>query len=93
MFYSSWSHPIFLIGNSFHLLPVLVGIVMFIQSKMNMKVPEDKSKMTDQQKQQVMMNYLVPVILTVLVYKAASGVKHILFLFYAFRNSATMVYV
>ena len=34
----SWDQPLWLIGNEFHLLPVLTGIVMFIQQKMSSKI-------------------------------------------------------
>lgn len=71
----SWSYPIFLIGTQFHLLPVLLGLVMFVQSKMNMKLPADKSLLTDQQKQQIIMTWAMPVLFTVLFYKAASGLN------------------
>lgn len=71
----SWSYPIFLIGTEFHLLPILIGIVMFVQSKMNMKLPEDKSQLTDQQKQQIIMTWAMPLLFTVLFYKAASGLN------------------
>lgn len=71
----SWSYPIFLIGTDFHFLPILLGVVMFWQSKMNMKLPEDKSLLTDQQKQQIIMTWAMPILFTVLFYKAASGLN------------------
>ncbi|KPK32022.1 MAG: hypothetical protein AMS24_05115 [Chlamydiae bacterium SM23_39] len=78
-----WSYPIFFIGTEFHLLPILLGIIMYIQSKMNMKLPEDKSKLTDQQKQQLIMSYAMPLLFTFLFYKAPSGLN-IYFLFSMF---------
>ena len=71
----SWNYPIFILGTQFHFLPVLLGIVMFIQSKMNMKLPKDKSLLTDQQKQQIIMTWAMPVLFTFLFYKAASGLN------------------
>ena len=71
----SWKYPIFFIGTEFHLLPIALGIVMFIQSKMNMKKPKDKSKLTDQEKQQMIMMWAMPILFTVLFYKAASGLN------------------
>jgi YidC/Oxa1 family membrane protein insertase len=71
----SWKYPIPLIGTQFHLLPIALGVVMFVQSMMNMKAPADKSQMTDQEKQQQVMMWLMPVLFTVLFYKAASGLN------------------
>ena len=71
----SWNYPIFFLGTEFHFLPLLLGIVMFVQSKMNMKLPKDKSLLTDQQKQQIIMTWAMPVLFTFLFYKAASGLN------------------
>lgn len=71
----SWKYPIPLIGTQFHFLPIALGIVMFVQSKMNMKAPLDKSHMSDQEKQQQIMLWLMPLLFTVLFYKAASGLN------------------
>lgn len=71
----SWNYPLFFIGTDFHLLPILLGIVMFTQSKMNANLPKDKKLLTDQQKQQIIMTWALPLLFTVLFYKAASGLN------------------
>lgn len=71
----SWSYPIFFIGTQFHLIPIALGVVMYIQSKMNLKLPEDRSLLTDQQKQQIIMTWAMPLLFTILFYNAASGLN------------------
>jgi YidC/Oxa1 family membrane protein insertase len=71
----SWNYPLFFIGTEFHLLPILLGVVMFVQSKMNMRSSKKGDKLTDQQKQQKIMTYLMPILFVVLFYKAASGLN------------------
>jgi YidC/Oxa1 family membrane protein insertase len=72
----SWSRPIFFFGTSFHLLPILLGAVMFIQQRfMGAKLPKDKSLWTEQQRQQRMMGLFMTVIFTVLFYNFASGLN------------------
>lgn len=72
----SWSKPIFFFGTSFHLLPILLGGVMFIQQRfMGAKLPKDKSLWTDQQRQQRMMGSFMTIIFTVLFYNFASGLN------------------
>jgi YidC/Oxa1 family membrane protein insertase len=88
----SWNYPLFFIGTEFHLLPILLGVVMFVQSKMNMKPKKTGEKLTDQQKQQKMMTYLMPVLFVVLFYKAASGLN-IYFLFSMFLGILQQLYM
>lgn len=71
----SWKTPIFLIGNQFHLLPILLGLVMFLQQKISSTMPKDKTLLTDQQKQQRFMGYLMVVVFTVMFYKLPSGLN------------------
>lgn len=87
----SWNYPIFFIGTSFHLLPILLGIVMFVQSKMNMKNTKGEN-LTDQQKQQKLMGYFMPVLFVILFYKAASGLN-IYFLFSMFLGIVQQWYM
>lgn len=70
----SWDYPIYFIGTEFHLLPVLLGVVMLAQSKMNVKIPKG-GVLTDQQKQTKSMSWIMTLLLTVLFYKAASGLN------------------
>jgi YidC/Oxa1 family membrane protein insertase len=71
----SWGQPFWLIGNQFHLLPILMGIVMFIQGKMTQKIPKDTSQLTDQEKQQKMMGTMMAVLFTVMFYNFPSGLN------------------
>ena len=69
----SWSYPIPFIGTSFHLLPILLGVVMFFQQKL--MSTKNKGEMTDQQKQQQKMGSIMTIAFTVLFYKFPSGLN------------------
>jgi YidC/Oxa1 family membrane protein insertase len=70
----SWSYPLPYFGNSFHLLPILVGLAMFWQSRMSMpKVPE--GQLTDQQRQQKTISTVFMLLLPVMFYHFASGLN------------------
>lgn len=71
----SWSYPLPFLGNQFHLLPILLGAVMFLQQKMASPLPKDTSQLTDQQKQTQMMTTLMPIIFTFIFYKFPSGLN------------------
>ena len=71
----SWGQPIPLIGNEFHLLPILTGLVMYIQSKMSQKPPKNPLQPTDAEKQQKMMGIMMSVIFTVMFYSFPSGLN------------------
>jgi YidC/Oxa1 family membrane protein insertase len=71
----SWNTPLWFIGNSFHLLPVLLGAVMFLQQRMSATTPKNPKAMTDQQKQQKMMGNIMVVVFTVLFYNFPSGLN------------------
>ena len=71
----SWGQPYWLIGNEFHLLPILTGLVMFIQGKMTQKAPRDASQLTDAEKQQKMMGVMMSVVFTVMFYSFPSGLN------------------
>lgn len=72
----SWSAPVLpLIGNQFHLLPILLGIVMFFQQRMMTDMPKDKSQMTEQQKQQKLSANLMSVVFCVMFYNFPSGLN------------------
>lgn len=70
----SWNFNIPFLGSEFHLLPILLGLVMFFQSRMNMPVM-DPAKMTDQQKQQKASGTIMAILFTVLFYKFPSGLN------------------
>ncbi len=71
----SWNYPVFFFGTQFHLLPFILGGTMYLQQKITSKLPKDKSKLTDQQKQQKTMALLLPAILTFVFYKFPSGLN------------------
>lgn len=71
----SWSRPIFFIGNEFHLLPFLLGGVMFLQQKLSSNLPSDPNLLTEQQRQQKAMATVMPIIFTVMFYNFPSGLN------------------
>ena len=71
----SWNTPIWFIGNSFHLLPILLGVVMFWQQRMSSMAPKNPKAMTDQQRQQRMMGNVMVIVFTVLFYNFPSGLN------------------
>lgn len=71
----SWGQPYWLIGNQFHLLPILTGLVMFIQGKMSQKLPKDPSQLTDAQRQQKMMGIMMAGLFTIMFYGFPSGLN------------------
>lgn len=71
----SWNTPLFLIGNQFHLLPILLGLSMYLQQKMSQTMPADPSDMTEQQKQQRMTGTMMSVVFAVMFYNFPSGLN------------------
>lgn len=70
-----WKTPIFFIGNEFHLLPILLGLVMFMQQRLSATGPKDPKLMTDQQRQQRMMGTMMTVVFSVMFYNFPSGLN------------------
>ena len=71
----AWKTPIFFIGNQFHLLPILLGGVMFIQQRFFSATPVDPNNMTDQQRQQRAMGTIMTVVFAVMFYHFPSGLN------------------
>lgn len=71
----SWTTPIFFIGNQFHLLPILLGIVMFAQQRLMSPLPQDPSQLTDSQRQQKAMGTVMSVVFTLMFYHFPSGLN------------------
>lgn len=71
----SWHTHIPLIGNEFHLLPILLGAIMYIQQNVMSNLPKDPSTWTDQQRQSRAMGNIMAVVMTVLFYKFPSGLN------------------
>ena len=71
----SWDYPIILIGNEFHLLPIILGATMFWQQKMTSKLPKDAKDLSESQKQQKMMGNMMSIVFTVMFYGFPSGLN------------------
>ena len=70
----TWSRSLPLIGQSFNLLPVLLCVAMFFQTKMNPQMSGQQPASSEQAaQQQKMMKYMMPGMMLVFFYKAASG--------------------
>lgn len=70
-----WTTPIFFFGTAFHLLPVLLGLVMFAQQRLMATGPKDPSQMTDQQRQQRLMGTIMTGVFTIMFYNFPSGLN------------------
>ncbi|MEC7840179.1 MAG: membrane protein insertase YidC [Chlamydiota bacterium] len=71
----SWNTPIPLIGNEFHLLPILLGMIMFFQPRFMSPLPKDKNEWSEQQRQQRTMGNMMAVMFTWLFYSFPSGLN------------------
>jgi YidC/Oxa1 family membrane protein insertase len=71
----SWKAPIFFIGTQFHLLPILLGAVMFLQQKLMSPAPKDPNLMTEQQRQQKAMGTMMTVVFSIMFYHFPSGLN------------------
>ena len=71
----SWNYPIFFFGTDFHLLPFLLGAVMFLQQRFAASLPKNPALMTDQQRQQKVMGNIMTIVFTVMFYHFPSGLN------------------
>ncbi len=75
----SWSYPIPFFGNSFHLLPILLGVVMYLQQRFSSstagKTPIVSKPGIDPQKQQRTMSNIMVIVFTVMFYHFPSGLN------------------
>jgi YidC/Oxa1 family membrane protein insertase len=71
----SWNYPLFFFGTDLHLLPILLGAVMFLQQKISSPLPKEEKLLTDQQKQQKLMGNIMVVVFTVMFYHFPSGLN------------------
>jgi YidC/Oxa1 family membrane protein insertase len=71
----TWSQPLPLIGNTFNLLPVLLAVAMFFQTKMNPSMNQSAASSSSDamQQQQKMMKWMMPIMMLLFFYKAPSG--------------------
>ncbi len=71
----SWNYPIIFFGSDFHLLPFLLGAIMWIQQRFTSPLPKDPKLLTDQQKQQKNMGNIMTLVFTVMFYNFPSGLN------------------
>lgn len=71
----SWSYPLPLIGNQFHFLPFLLSAATFLQQKLFSNLPKDKTKLNDQQRQQILMTNIMTIAFLFIFYKLPSGLN------------------
>lgn len=71
----SWEYPIFFFGTDFHLLPFLLGAIMWLQQRFSSPAPKDPKLLTDQQKQQKLMGNIMTIVFTVMFYNFPSGLN------------------
>jgi YidC/Oxa1 family membrane protein insertase len=71
----SWGYAIPFIGKSLHLLPLILGALMFVQQRLMSPLPKDSSTWTDQQRQQRMMGNMMTFVLAFVFYHFPSGLN------------------
>lgn len=71
----SWNYPLPFFGTQLHLLPIILGVVMFFQQKMAAAQSKKKGPLTDQQKQQQKMGMMMTIVFAFLFYKFPSGLN------------------
>lgn len=71
----SWNYPIFFFGTEFHLLPFLLGVVMYFQQKLSSSQTMQKGPLSGQQKQQQKMGSIMTIVFTFLFYSFPSGLN------------------
>lgn len=73
----SWGYPLPFFGNNFHLLPILLGVVMYLQQRYSSSSIKASSpeKMSDQQRQQRAMGNIMVIVFTVMFYNFPSGLN------------------
>ena len=71
----TWNYHLPIFGNEFHLLPVLLGGIMYVQQNVMSTLPKDPNTWTDQQRQQRMMGNIMTVVMTVMFYNFPSGLN------------------
>jgi YidC/Oxa1 family membrane protein insertase len=69
----TWERPVPFLGTSFNLLPILLAIAMYLQTKLTPSMTGQAAVTPDQQKQQKLMQVMIPAIMLFFFYGAASG--------------------
>jgi len=63
------------IGNQLHILPILLGLSMFLQQTLMSSLKQKASDMTDQQRQQKAMGNMMTLVMTVMFYHFPAGLN------------------
>lgn len=71
----SWNYSLPFLGTNFHLLPIILGVVMFFQQRIASAQSKKAGPLTDQQQQQQKMGIAMTVLFTILFYKCPSGLN------------------
>jgi len=71
----TWGHHIFLLGTQLHLLPIILGGIMWLQQRISSPLPKDPREWTDQQRQQRAMGSIMAVVMTIMFYQFPSGLN------------------
>ncbi len=71
----SWDKSLPLIGNTFNLLPILLSVAMYFQTKMNPSMNQQAASSSNDtmQQQQKMMKWMMPIMMLFFFYRAPSG--------------------
>lgn len=70
-----WGFSIPFIGSEFHLLPFLLGAVMFLQTRLSTSMTSNPNEMSDAQRQQKAMGTMMPILFTFMFYSFPSGLN------------------
>ena len=70
----TWSTPVWLIGTTFNLLPILLVIAMYLQMKYNPQMAA-KASTPEQKQQQKLMKFMMPAMMLFIFYPAPSGLN------------------
>jgi len=71
----SWGFPIPFIGSDFHLLPILLGLITFIQPRIMQPLPADPKEWTEQQRQGRSMGSMMALVFTFMFYNLPAGLN------------------
>ncbi len=71
----SWSYPIIFIGTNFHLLPFILGALMYAQSRVSSMGQPQTGPMTEQQQQMKTAGNVMTVVFTFMFYSMPSGLN------------------
>lgn len=70
----TWGFNLPIFGNELHLLPLILGLIFFVQAKLNSTVKPGE-EMSEQQRQQKFMGNMMTIMFTVMFYNFPSGLN------------------